>query len=452
MKHQDKAQIKLSKLREERAEKRTALTELVKADSLTDEQVEQRDALTGELATLSEQEATAEGELRAAIALDNEEAVEAERVAREEREAAEKAARNEDPGPRATVPSELREFRSLCDDVSLGVYLDHMLNGQQSSIAGREKELRQAYGLDDGQIPWAAIQPLGLDRELEARTDAVTGTPTTIQNEQQRILGRVFTRTATQWLGAMMDSKAFGSGDALYYRISHTTDVASFAAADTAVDSVAATLTPTTLSPRALQAAYLLKYEDLARVRNMEERLRADLRMAMSNVLDKNVLNGDANFPGLLHTLTDPTDPTAVVTFATGVSTVNASIDGLHAHNEMDLRLLLGPATFNLMAGLMTTADNETLTAFFRRTIGGVRASANIPAVAADLQEALLALTGPTDGPSLVCPMWGGLRVDRDQTSVGVTRQRRVSIQFTALHSVAVLRPGSYKQLTFKVS
>ena len=467
MGHADKIRLKMSEARKAAAKARARLAEIVGAAEPSAEQVTQRDALVVELRESAETDGRLESQLQAAIELDASEQRAVKEEADEKRDKPdddEKREKRDLVAPPA-VPREVLEFRALNEKVQVGNYLDRVIQHRGHLVDGAEAELRQALHLGDSDIPWGAVTP-SRDEERQAlraagfeehRVDAVTATPGSIQAEQERILARVFATTAAMFLGMQMDSVMLGSGDKLYYVITSGAPGA-FADAGAAVDATAAVLTPTTLKPRALQAAYLLKREDLARVSNLESRLRADLRGAMSDALDRNILNGDADFLGLLRALDNPAaGASAVISFPTGASAIAGNVDGRHAQTSMDCRAVVGVATYNKLVGVFQTNDSDSLAAYLMKNTGGLRANANIPAPATfsgetNNQRVLVARTRATDGPNLVCPMWGGITVSRDDTSVGVSRARHVSIQFDALYAVAVLREDAFEELTVKVA
>ena len=467
MGHADKIRLTMSEVRKTAAKARAKLAEIVGAAEPSAEQVTQRDALVVELRESAETDGKLESQLQAAIELDASEQRAAKDEADEKRANPEDDEKREkrDPVAPPAVPREVLEFRSLNERVQVGNYLDRVIQHRGHLVDGAEAELRQALHLGDSDIPWGAVTP-SRDEERQAlraagveehRVDAVTATPASIQAEQERILARVFATTAATFLGMQMDSVALGSGDKLYYVIT-TGAPGAFADAGAAVDATAAVLTPTTLKPRALQAAYLLKREDLARVSNLESRLRADLRGAMSDALDRNILNGDADFLGLLRALDNPAaGASAVISFPTGASAIAGNVDGKHAQTSMDIKAVVGVATYNKLVGVFQTNDSDSLAAYLMKNTGGLRANANIPAPATfsgetNNQRVIVARTRATDGPNLVCPMWGGITVSRDDTSVGVSRARHVSIQFDALYAVAVLREDAFEELTVKVA
>ena len=215
----------------------------------------------------------------------------------------------------------------------------------------------------------------------------------------------------------------------------------------------AGSLAAHTLTPHRLTTAYLIAGEDMMRVKGLESALRADMPRAMADQLDKEVINGAATPKfegGILNSLTDPTDPTAVVTFASGVASVAEGIDGQYARNFNQLKLVVGPATMRVFWGLIAANTAVSLAQYIASNSAGIMATSNMPAVASKLQEAILCKTGPGMQGNAVGKVWGGgIRVIRDEQTGADKAQTRITA--TAYYDYAVLRSAGFAQLTFKV-
>ena len=88
----------------------------------------------------------------------------------------------------------------------------------------------------------------------------------------------------------------------------------------TAQESTAAVLSAVSTSPRRISARLSVEAEDLASIgtTTFEPALRSNLTGALSNSYDVQCVNGDGESPnvdGLIHQLTRPTNPTAIVDF-----------------------------------------------------------------------------------------------------------------------------------------
>ena len=86
------------------------------------------------------------------------------------------------------------------------------------------------------------------------------------------------------------------SGETLYPILSagHTP---AMTAAGTARDATAATFATVTAEPKRLTGRYLVRIEDMAKFAQLEVSLRNDLRLAMTNSMDNQVINGPGGTP-----------------------------------------------------------------------------------------------------------------------------------------------------------
>ena len=186
------------------------------------------------------------------------------------------------------------ERRELRASASVTDYLRETLTGQR--VTGAAAELRQETmkaADEPGRMPWEALLPLA---EPEQRADAHTPAPSNVTTTQQSILGRVFARSATMFLGVDMPSVPVGDAD---YPVLTAGASPAMKAAGAAQDAEAGTFTVSTIAPTRLTARYLLRVEDLARFAGMEEALRRDLRDALSDAMDRQVLAGDGTAPNV---------------------------------------------------------------------------------------------------------------------------------------------------------
>ena len=287
------------------------------------------------------------------------------------------------------------------------------------------------------------------DELAKLRADAAFAPGSTISSMQDPIIQAVFASSTAAFLGTRFESAP--TGDALEFVLTPGTP-ALVAKAELREDS-AGSLSAHTLTPHRLTTAYLIAGEDMMRVKGLESALRADMPRAMADQLDKEVINGAATPKfegGILNSLTDPTDPTAVVTFASGVASVAEGIDGQYARNFNQLKLVVGPATMRVFWGLIAANTAVSLAQYLAMNSAGIMATSNMPAVASKLQEAILCKTGPGMQGNAVGKVWGGgIRVIRDEQTGADKAQTRITA--TAYYDYAVLRSAGFAQLTFKV-
>ena len=344
------------------------------------------------------------------------------------------------------VTSEIREYLELEQRAELSTFLDSSIS--DGVVGGAEKELRETIGATyDNIVPWPML--LTKDELAQLRADAVFAPGSNASSMQDPIIQAIFASSTVAFLGTRFESA--GIGDQLEFVL--TSGTPAFVAKAGTQDS-AGSLTATTLTPRRLTHAYRIAGEDMMRVQGLESALRADLPRAMANQLDAEVLVGGAapKFPkGILNSLTAPTVPTVVVTFATAVEAVAAGIDGQYARNFNELKLVVGAASMRKFWGLIASNTAVSAAQYIGMSSAGIMATSNIPAVASDLQHAILCKTGPGMTDNAVGKVWGGgIRVIRDETTGADKAETRITA--TAFYDYAVLRTDGFAQLTFKVS
>ena len=346
-----------------------------------------------------------------------------------------------------------REFRELTTKAELRMAFRAVMNGDP--LVGAEKELQEHRGLSGHNFPWDLIGPRPATR-TEDRADAVSAAPADSHLQQHPILGRVFARSATATLGVSMPMVATGEQN---YPVVTTTDNAVILAKDAAEgDAADAGITAHVIEPKRLQRSYLYRREDQAVLGGLEEALRADLSMAVSDLLDAQVLAGDgttgAQFAGFLATsanggLDNRSDTPARVTFALSAAEAARGIDGRYAGGLGECAIVLGDDTARDLASKFQNNDSEAALAYMSRTSMKTMASANIPAVAGMFQEGVLARMGAS-GANAICPMWDSMFMIRDEISGRKAGQ--IGLTIGMLAGFDILRAGGFDRLKFKVA
>ena len=177
-----------------------------------------------------------------------------------------------------------REFRELTTKAELRQAFRAVMNGD--ALTGPEKELQEHRGLSGHNIPWDMIGPRPAPR-TEDRADAVSAAPADSHLQQHPILGRVFARSATATLGVAMPMVPTGEQN---FPVVTTSDKAVILAKDAAEgDTADAGITARVVEPTRLQRSYVFRREDQAVLGGLEEALRADLSMAIADLLDAQV-------------------------------------------------------------------------------------------------------------------------------------------------------------------
>ncbi len=409
------------------SEIRTRLNEIANTpDVLPDDLQAEADRLTAEYRSV-------ETKLRAAIVAESEQAKQADETLNDG-----------EPDP------ETRELRALQSKVTLGRYLSAFADG--TAVEGAERELNEHRGLArHSVVPWDALLPTTTPAEVRAdvHTPGVsTGTPVT----QHPILPRVFAMSGVSRLGVSMPMVGVGTAS---FPVVTSGQTPEFVAAGAAKEAAGGTIAGNVLQPQRLQARFTFRVEDTFLTAGLEDALRADLTMAMSDQLDKQVLGaGDSRVRGFLATsanggLNDYSDPGSVVTYNTAAMQAARGVDGIYAGSESACYWLVGVQSYRTLAGLIQTTGDVSATERLRRLLSGFMASANIPAPTGNVQSGILAKLG-TGAMNAVCPVWEGLKLIRDEKSAASTGV--VAVTALAFHNFAILRPAGFVRTKLKLA
>ena len=389
------------------------------------ERAELDDAQRAELATKTARLQALEVELRAAIVA--------------EASAPEPVERNGGEGA---------EIRRLAGRVEVRHYLTEAATGRDAD--GVAHELRAAVLGENaraGLLPWQALLPCDA---IEQRADAATSAPSEVARTQASVLGRVFAQSAASYLGVSMPSVGLGERS---YPVMTGGVTPAQKAAGAGQDAQAGAFSTTELAPVRLTANYLLRVEDLRRMVGFEATLRADLRAALGDAMDSQIISGSGTSPNVAGFLggglTAPSDPGSTnVGFSDFVSTVAGGIDGKFAAGLDQVRSLFGVATAAKAETAFVTNSDVSASAYLRQHAGGVRASANVPAAASNIQGGLLAKAGAPG--NAVAPIWEALELVRDPYTSAKSGEVRLTA--VALWNFKILRSDAYKRLKFKLA
>ena len=258
------AQNRLRVLRERQSKERGRMAELGGAESLTDETRAELDGIEKGTPDLERQ-------LRAAtIAVETEES--------EQRAAGESARQPEGDG-------EDRERAELRAKVKLGSYVAAAM--EQRSAVGVEAEYNQSIGIGGNRFPLELLAP---PEPRAGRTEdrAVTGVDTATM--PRTWLDRLFAGTAAEGIGISLESIPVGAS-------SHPVTTAGASAAQrgksqAAVDA-AWTIGVTELKPKRNAVRLLFNTEDAARIPGLEAALTREIRMAITEGVDRTIFLGD---------------------------------------------------------------------------------------------------------------------------------------------------------------
>ena len=344
------AQTKLRQLRERQSKERGRVAELAVADELTDE-------TRAELDTIETGTPDLERQLRAATT-----AVEAEET--EQRDAAA-------TGNKEGLDAEDRERLELRSKVRMGRYVQAAMENR--SVDGAEGELNAAVGIGANRFPLELLAP---PEPRVARTEDRAVTAVDTQTMPRTWLDRLFAETAAMRLGISMESVPAGSAS---FPVTTAGASAAQRGKDQAAADTAWTVGVTELKPKRNAATLKFSIEDSSRIPGLESALTRDLRMALTEGVDRAMFIGDSganpntgDIVGLQGagitetTLTQANKIKGPETLAAFL----AMVDGIHANTLGDLNIVAAVGAYrlweNTIINVATATNNQTLAAFLR--------------------------------------------------------------------------------------
>ena len=371
------------------------------------------------------------------------------------------------------MPPEFREFMGIEARCNLDGFFDGIHDNIET--VGAEREMRSALGVNErGVIPWPMlIDPKRLQEIRQEQRAALAegakvraiigkefadkivegndvflraafGSGSTVMSMQDPVIQDVFAASTAAFLMTRFSSAPVG--DALELVLTST---GAGITADRTARTAAGSLAARTLSPKAVRAVYDINKTDLQRFRGLESSLRADLPRAINDVIDANVLNGTDFSGSILARTTNPTDPSADVTFGSGIASLAAAIDGKHARTLKEVKLVVNPHTLATMYSLLASNTAVTLPDYFMMHSGGVMTTSNMPVTSSRINKAIACKTGPGVQYNGIAKMWGGgIQVIRDEYSEAPKNQLIVTANVYADYDV--VRPAGYLQIEFR--
>ena len=345
----------------------------------------------------------------------------------------------------AAGAGEATEFRALRSRVRMGEYMRAAV--EMRSAGGAEAELNQHLGLGGTDFPLSLLAP----PEVEHR--ATTDTDTTTM--PQRWLDRLFADTAAMRLGVTMESVAAGVA-------SHPVTTAGAAAAqrgraEAAVDA-AWTIGVTDMKPTRNAVRAVFTIEDAARLPGLEDALVRDLRMALTEGVDRTIFVGDDG------ATPNTGDIAAMTTAAIGeVSITQANkvkgpetlaafaglVDGISAGSLGDLRVVATIGAWRLWESTVANAaaENQTLASFLRAAglSWGSRGEIEAATTAGKF-GAFVGLGRGIEGAA-VAAVWEAGQLIRDPYTNAAKGE--VALTLCYLWNFAVVRLANFKRIKF---
>ena len=419
-----KAQKRLQELRARQSRERGRMAELSLLDTLTEEHRSELDGIENGTSDL-------EAQLRAAqTVVDAEEA--------EQRTASIVGA---DPA----TDAEDRERRELRGRVRFGNYVAAAM--EQRSADGAEAEYNAALGMVGNRFPLEMLAP----REVRASTDVDTATM------PRTWLDRLFSDACAVKLGISMESVPVGSAS---YPV--TTAGASAAQRQRATDATADavwTVGVTEMRPKRNSVRAVFSIEDTARIPGLEAALTRDLRMAMTEGVDRAIFIGDATATGTdanivgLRTHADVDETTIEqsnkVKGPETLSAFTGMVDGIHASMVSELNVVSAVGAYRLWENTIINsgADNTTLAAFLREAGLSWMARGNIEDDT--LNNDFAAFVGRSRGidGAGVAAVWEAGELIRDPYSDAAKGE--VSLTLIYLWDFDLPRPSNFRRVKF---
>ena len=356
-------------------------------------------------------------------------------------------ARNDERGSGDSRLDDLRKRASVSE------YIRQAVNGQP--LDGACRELNQELGITairgQGGGTLLPVEQLALQHRADMANTTTTAADAD-QTNRRPIFGRLFARGVMDAMGVRLDSVPVGMIE--YPILSDATTPAQTAEDADAADTVAAQWNSETLKPKRLIAQYELTAESIMQIPGLDAALSSDLQMAMTSQMNKEVLTGSgagANVRGLDTAITFPADPTGVVTFTDSVNFGLSAIDGLHAESEADISVVLGPATYRKVAGILQTSTTESAFDVLRRRGTTVLTSAHVAAPASNIQKGYIHAGRDMARGDSVAAVWPAIELIRDPyTLASASKTIITSVMLWDLY--AGFRADAYKGLKAKLA
>ena len=352
-------------------------------------------------------------------------------------------------GGGAKLTGEDRELARLTKSARLGRFIETATNAQ--AIDGAEAELSKHLEIPSGRTPLALLAPDPV-MAVKAQTDAQ---PTLLTS---RWLDRLFAASAAMFAGVNFDDVPSG---AAAYPVTTAGAGGVQRGRGQAVDASPWTVGVTELKPSSNVVQAVFSSEDAIRVPGLEQALRRDMRMAISESVDRAIFTGDAG----------ANEPNGDITGFTGVAGLDEQtitqankvkgpetlaafaglLDGIAAGQLEDLRVVAAVAANKLWTGTLAQAagaDSVTVKELLMRNGLRYQVRAMLADDATDADDfAAIVGRGRNIMGSAVAAIWRDLEIIRDPYSGA--GKREVALTATTFWNFGVLRPQNWARCKF---
>ena len=335
---------------------------------------------------------------------------------------------------RTTQGSEGREYSQLVRKASLGRIVHAAASNRQ--LDGAEAELQKFHGLQPNAIPLAMLA----EDAVEFAVATVTGDEPAVAGE---VLGKVFPQSVAQWCGVVGGMVESGQRQV---PVLSTGATASALAKGAALTESTAAFVVKTLTPKRISAAVRYAREDAATFEYLDDSLRMNLRNAISDKMDAEVLTRAGE--GLLDFGSDPTqNGSSVSSTSHALMGIFAGVDGKYASMASEIKLLLGTSTYSELGQAIFDAGSGALASEkLGQVCGGLRVSANVPAKASTGEDALI--VKGVGRRNCVSAMWDSIEIVMDPFSSA--DKAEIVLTAIAMFDFALLDESGFTRLRFK--
>lgn len=306
-------------------------------------------------------------------------------------------------GDQATQDGAFAEMETVAAQASVGQFFANLY--EKAAHDGPIAELQAHYGLGRNDLP------LDLLRGPDVQA-AATPPPANVDRTTQPTVMPVWATGDGSFLG--IDMPVVPAGDAVFPVLTTRPTVGGPHTDSTEVAETDGSFEAEVLQPARTQASFRYRRTDASRFADMDSTLRSALTMGLMESLDAEIVGQIIADVG--RTAAEAT----AETFATyRKRLIYDLIDGRYAGAEGDLKLLVGSATLSHASGAYrsNTADDSAVDSL-RRVAGGLKVSAHVPAVAGNLQDAIVRRGMRRDA---VCPVWRNVSIIFDEVTAAST-------------------------------
>ena len=300
---------------------------------------------------------------------------------------------------------------------------------------GAEGELQRALGVGGDVVPW----------QLMENRAAATFTANTGEASLGRFTGKAFADSIAEFVGCQVVMVPAGEAD---YPILGTGASVEYQTDSTSVTESTAAFTVEKLTPRnRYQASFAVREQDLIAFSGAGEAVTEELRAATRDRLDQDLMTKDLEGLFTLKTGTDPTIKATANNYADYLAAMFSAVDGLHAGDVGQTRLVVDKETYGHMGS--TTATGTGVSAAEKiREIAQVRVTPH-GLVETNGRNAVVAKMGRA--PNAVMALFGGgVRILEDPYTRAAEGERR--FHGVLYGDLTVLRAEAYDRHRFRIA